>query len=231
MNISFLVKDPEAGIRAHTAVSEVPCCAGLRLHTAISFTQLWEATEVAGAGATPPYWSIPWVGGQALARYLLAYPEAVADRRVLDLGSGGGICAIAAARAGAADVQAFDPDPMARAALAANASLNGVRIAALTGDPVEGEDGGEWDVILAADLWYERFLARRITTWLREQAMIDTRAGRRVLLGDPGRAYFPRHGVRALQWFETVDVADTEAGATVRSAVWAFTTHARPRTL
>lgn len=182
---------------------------------ASSFTATWEAAEVARVSVAPPYWAIPWVGGQALARYLLAHPERVAGRRVLDVGTGGGICAIAAALAGAARVQACDVDPMALAALASNAALNGVQIEPIAGDPPEGEDG-DWEVILAADLWYERFLAGRITPWLLDQA----RGGRLVLLGDRGRAYFPRRGTKVLEWFDVKDIADTEAGSIVASAVW-----------
>lgn len=218
MNISKPVKDIGADfLHTHTDAAAVPGCRGLRLYTASSFTATWEAAEAAGVSVAPPYWAIPWVGGQALARYLLAHPERVAGRRVLDVGTGGGICAIAAALAGAARVQARDVDPMALAALAANAALNGVEVEPIEGDPPEGAVG-DWDVILAADLWYERFLAASMTSWLRSQAG----RGRLVLLGDRGRAYFPRRGVQALAWFEVVDVADTEAGAEVHSAAWEF---------
>ena len=216
MNISKPVKDAGADfLNIHTDAAEVPGCRGLRLHTASSFTATWEAAEVAGLSVAPPYWAIPWVGGQALARYLLAHPERVAGRQVLDVGTGGGICAIAAAQAGAARVQARDVDPMALAALAANAALNGVEVEPIEGDPPEGAVG-DWDVILAADLWYERFLAASMTSWLRNQAG----RGRVVLLGDPGRAYFPRWGVEALEWFHVEDIAGTESGATVASAAW-----------
>ena len=163
INISDPVKEAGANfVHTHTETAEVPGCRGLRLHTASSFTATWEAAEAAGVSAAPPYWAIPWVGGQALARYLLAHPERVAGRPVLDVGTGGGICAIAAALAGASRVQARDVDPMALAALAVNAELNGVRVQPLAGDPPDGEDG-DWEVILAADLWYERFLAGRVT--------------------------------------------------------------------
>ena len=220
INISDAVKESGADfLHTHTHVAEVPGCRGLRLHTASSFTAAWEAGETVGMSAAPPYWAIPWVGGQALARYLLAHPERVAGRLVLDVGTGGGICAIAAALAGAARVDACDVDPMALSALAANAALNGVAVGSLAGDaPVEEE--GDWEVILAADLWYERFFAGRVTPWLLDQA----RRRRLVLLGDRGRAYFPRRGVRALEWFSVEDIADTEAGggagALVDSAAW-----------
>jgi len=223
INISKPVKDSGAAfLHTHTDVAEVPGCRGLRLHTASSFTATWEAAEAVGVSVAPPYWAIPWVGGQALARYLLAHPERVAGRRVLDVGTGGGICAIAAAMAGAARVQARDVDPMALAALTANAALNGVEVEPIEGDP-PGVGVGEGEVILAADLWYERFLAAAMTSWLRSQAG----RGRLVLLGDPGRAYFPRRGVDALEWFHVEDIAGTESEATVASAAWEMAAHGR----
>ena len=56
-----------------------------------------------------PYWAYQWAGGTALARHLLDHPALVARRRVLDLGCGGGLVAIAAAIAGAS-VSAVDID-------------------------------------------------------------------------------------------------------------------------
>ena len=48
-----------------------------------------------------------------------------------------------------------------------------------------------WDLVLAADVWYDRFLAERATPWLRRLAQ----GGATVLLGDIGRAHFPRAGL------------------------------------
>ncbi|MFI5101679.1 MAG: class I SAM-dependent methyltransferase, partial [Actinomycetes bacterium] len=58
----------------------------------------------------PPFWAFPWAGGQALARYVLDHPDTVRGRDVLDLGTGSGIVALAAARAGARHVTAWDTD-------------------------------------------------------------------------------------------------------------------------
>jgi len=54
----------------------------------------------------PPFWAFPWAGGQALARYLLDHPALVAGTKVLDVASGSGLVAIAAARSGALSVVA-----------------------------------------------------------------------------------------------------------------------------
>lgn len=180
-------EETDAFVRAHTVVAAPPLVPELRLYLATEATPLWEATEktLARIGLPPPFWAFCWPGGQALARYLLDHPEEAAGKRVLDFGAGGGIGAIAADRAGAAEVTAADLDPFAAAAIRLNAGLNGARVTPATDDLVGG-DGG-WDLVLAGDVCYERPAAERITSWLRLLA----RRGARVLLADPGRAYRP----------------------------------------
>src|SRR5580693_4092928 len=87
----------------------------------------------------------------ALARHLLDNPDTVRGRRVLDVASGSGLVAIAAAKAGAASVAAGDIDPLAVAAITANASANGVAVAARVFDLSE-EDAGDAEVVLAGDV-------------------------------------------------------------------------------
>src|SRR5690349_7151761 len=90
------------------------------------------------AGGAPPYWAHTWAGGTALARHILDHPDTVQGRNVLDLGTGAGLVAIAAARAGAASVTAADIDPNAIAATKLNAEANGVSIATLEADLLDG---------------------------------------------------------------------------------------------
>lgn len=64
----------------------------------------------------------------------------LAGKRVLDVGAGSGILAIAARRLGAAAATAVDHDPQARRACRENAQANGVRLAVVDGlDPVRGK--------------------------------------------------------------------------------------------
>jgi len=86
---------------------------------------LWER-----AGVEVPFWAFAWAGGQALARYVLDHPDVVAGRRVLDLASGSGLVAVAAALAGASSVTATDIDPLAVLAIGVNAEANGVTVTA-----------------------------------------------------------------------------------------------------
>src|SRR5437763_12303847 len=128
--------DPEAFVRAHTAVAASPFLPQIRLHMAADAFALWERTEeelgggaLGGVVSAPPFWAFPWAGGQALARYLLDHPELVHDRTVLDLAAGSGLVAIAAAKCGAAGVTANEIDPYAGAAITLNAAANDVAIA------------------------------------------------------------------------------------------------------
>lgn len=71
-------------------------------------------------------------------------------RRVLDFGSGSGVLAIAAAKLGAAVVEAIDIDPVAVEAALANVEANGVgdTVAVRLGDLTSGV-GGRFDVVVA----------------------------------------------------------------------------------
>ncbi len=195
--------DHTAFIRAHTALMPVPLTPEIHLYQASDAMTLWQETEAALAtsGLPPPYWAFAWAGGQALARYLLDHPALTRGRRVLDMGTGSGLAGIAAAKSAAASVLAADIDPFACAAVELNAAANDCTIA-VTGRDVIGSDGA-WDVIVVGDLFYERRLAERLLAWLRNQNVT-------VLLGDPGRSYFPRTGVEKLADFQVPTIRALE---------------------
>ena len=174
-----------AFIRAALPVSPVPSVPEIRLHQAGPRSGLRGWAERSGA-RQPPYWGRPWGGGLVLARLLLDEPAWVAGRTVLDLGTGSGLVAIAGAFAGASHVRAADIDPQAVAAARLNAALNGVAVEAETRDLLR-EPPPARDVVLVGDLFYAPALARRAAAFLGRCA----RAGRLVLVGDPGRAHLP----------------------------------------
>lgn len=206
----------EAFVRAATRLLPVPAVPAIRLYTADEATELWEKTEdeLGRTGLPPPFWAFPWAGGQALARYLAEHPTIVRGRTVLDVASGSGLVAIAAARAGAAQVWANDIDPFAAAATRLNADANGVRVDALPGDHV-GSDGN-WDVVLAGDVSYERDMAERLLGWF--EAL--RRRGALVLIGDPGRSYLPRHRLTELAAYDVPVPRALEDADVKRAAVW-----------
>jgi predicted nicotinamide N-methyase len=194
---------PQDFITANAALITPPLVPEIKLYLATEVVPLWHATEdeLARIGVPPPYWAFAWAGGQALARYILDNPDIVRGKRVLDIGAGSGLVGLAAAKAGAASVLAADIDAHACAAIALNASVNGCTIA-VTQDDVIGT-GGDWEVILVGDLFYERPLAERMLAWL---TPLDTPA----LLGDPGRNYFPKAQVEKLATYTVQTTRDLE---------------------
>jgi predicted nicotinamide N-methyase len=184
--------EPALFVRSNTAIAEPPLVPEIRLHLATEVTPIWQASEesLARNAVPPPFWAFAWAGGQALARYLLDNPETVRGREVLDIGSGSGIVAIAAAKAGASRVTAAEIDPFAAAAIALNAPLNGVTVTIETRDLLDRGAVG-WGVALAGDICYEEPMSSRAMALLRRIAG----RGRLALLGDPGRAYLPRSGL------------------------------------
>jgi predicted nicotinamide N-methyase len=197
---------PAAFVRDNTALIAPPLVPEVRLHLAVEVVPLWRKTEeeLEKQGVPPPYWAFAWAGGQALARYLLDHPEAVRGKSVLDFGSGSGLVAIAAAKAGAAPVLAADIDGFAAAAIRLNAEANGADIA-ITQEDLIGRTG-DWETILLGDMCYERPLAERLLVWLEERR----RAGATVLLGDPGRSYFPTSGVEKLATYRVQTTRELE---------------------
>jgi predicted nicotinamide N-methyase len=209
--------DPSAFVRSNTAIAAPPLVPELRLHLATEVTPIWQASEetLARGQVPPPFWAFAWAGGQALARYLLDHPETVAGREVLDICSGSGIVAIAAAQAGAARVTAAEIDPFAAAAIALNAPLNGVMVAIETRDLLDRGAAG-WGVVLAGDVCYEEPMASRVIGLLRRTAA----RGRLALLGDPGRAYLPREGLVELARYTVPTSRELEDREAREGVVW-----------
>ena len=175
-----------AFVRRHTRLQDVAEVPGLRLHLADDVNALWHRTgEFLGLMDPPlPYWAFAWSGGLGIARHLIARPEEITGRTVVDLGTGSGLCGIVAARLGAASVLAVDVDPFAAAAVELNARANHVRVGFSWRDLLD-ESPPATDVVLAGDVSYEGPMADRMAAWLRGAAA----NGARVLIGDPGRRY------------------------------------------
>ena len=212
-----------AFIRANTRLRPVPLVPEISLHLADEAVPLWQKTEeeLAAIGLPPPYWAFAWAGGQALARYVIDHPDSVAGRRVLDLGSGSGLVAIAAAKAGAAPVVAADIDAFGECAIALNAAANGVHVECLTADLLDGAASQQprFDAILVGDLFYERTTAERALAFLSRHLT----AGAQVLIGDPGRAYLPKQGLTRLADYAVPVTRDLEDNEIKHTAVFALT--------
>jgi len=209
--------NPTDFVLGNTAITAPPLVPEIRLYLASAITPIWQATEetLARGAVPPPFWAFAWAGGQGLARYLLDHPELVAGREVLDIGSGSGIVAIAAAKAGAARVVAAEIDPFAAAAIALNAALNGVTVTVETRDLLDRAAAG-WGVALAGDICYEEPMSSRAMTLLRRIAA----RGRLALLGDPGRAYLPRSGLVERARYQVLTSRELEDRDEREGVVW-----------
>jgi len=182
-------------VRSQTDVAAAHLVPEVRLRLAREPHRVFEATRHFQEGhreaqTFPPYWAFAWPGGQAMARHVLDTPELVRGLRIADVGAGSGIAAIAAAQAGAARVQAIDIDPLAVAAIALNAALNGVagNVAPSMVDCLA--DLPDADLVLISDLVYEPELAVRVGAFI-ERAVA---AGLAVIIGDRLSARRPARG-------------------------------------
>jgi predicted nicotinamide N-methyase len=232
------VTTPTDIITGSTRLSPVPLVPEIRLYQAAEPMALWQLTERATGqtGLDPPFWAFAWAGGQALARYLLDHPETVTGRHVIDIASGSGLVAIAAALAGAAAVTAYDIDPLAAAAITLNAAANAVPVPAVCADilaavPVPAvcadilaavpapdpctTDRGA-DLILVADAFYECDLAAQVLRFA-ERAR---ERGAAVLLGDFGRTYLPRARLLPLASYDVPGLSATEDADVKRTTIW-----------
>jgi predicted nicotinamide N-methyase len=208
--------DRRGFILAQTRLLPVPHAPEIALHVAEEATELWQKTEdeLATIGLPPPFWAFAWAGGQALARYLLDTPAVVAGKRVLDFASGSGLVAIAAAKAGAAEVAGCDIDAFAGEAIGLNAQANDVAVTIRLEDLVGRDEG--WDLICAGDVCYERDMAERVIAWL---SALEAR-GATVLIGDPGRSYLPRERLEVLATYAVPVTRSLEDAEIKQSSVW-----------
>ena len=214
-----MIADPAAFVAANTRLQPVPHAPEISLHLADEVTPIWRLTEeeLGELGLPPPFWAFAWAGGQALARYLLDHQHEVAGKRVLDFAAGSGLVGIAAMKAGAASVLCADIDPFCAAAVAANAAANAVAIE-FTADDLLDAPPPDVNVICAGDVCYERPMTDRVLVWL-ARAKAN---GARVLIGDPGRTYFPREGLAFLAEYRVPTTRELEDQEVKRSSVWAL---------
>lgn len=207
----------EAFIRANTKLVAPPLVPELRLHLAEESLPIWQKTEaeLGEMNVPPPYWAFAWAGGQALARYILDTPDKVRDRRVLDLGAGSGLTALAPILAGAQSALAADIDRLALIATRLNAAANGLTVAT-TGDDLLAHPPQTIDVVLVGDLFYERQLAVKVL------AYIDAARGMgaEILIGDPLRNYFPRGRFEKVAEYCVPVTRELEDSEIKRTAVW-----------
>jgi len=191
-----------------TKLLPVPLAPEISLHLVDRPVGLFELTGGEfRSDRPPPFWAFAWAGGQALARYVLDHPETVRGQTVEDLATGSGVAAIGAALAGAAAVSVTDVDPEAVAAAHRNAAANHVTLSDRGADP---------GVILAGDVFYSPTVAEQMSRQLRRYRQKQ----KLVLVGDPGRGYFPERLFEPLAEYTVPVPVALEEAETLTTTVW-----------
>jgi predicted nicotinamide N-methyase len=224
-------------VLANTTPQSVEGLGDIVLLLADELQPLWRATEteLRQQGVEPPFWAFAWLGGQAVSRWVIDNPQAVAGRAVLDFACGCGMSGIVALRAGAGVTVGVDIDEVACVAAALNSQGNGVALHVVCEDivgrydlrwPTPGEavetllprepEGRLPDVILAGDVCYDARLAARVLPWLQSLANL----GVVVVLGDPGRKYLQTAQMQLLAEYRLRTTTEIEREEYMLAAVW-----------
>jgi len=140
---------------ARAEVQPLELCPAIRLYliSPENMDRAFSPDEVRSILAHTPYWAFCWAAGHALASFLLEHSDLCRGKRVVDMGAGSGVAAVAAAMAGAREVVAIDTDADALEAVQANARLNRVSVVPCASLEAFAEKP---DLLLASDVFYDR---------------------------------------------------------------------------
>jgi predicted nicotinamide N-methyase len=186
---------PQKIMQEFVALRKVAGCPEIFAHQTDTVFSLWQAWEAeTGTEQEVPFWATVWPGAVVFARYILNHQIEVSGKKVLDLGCGGAIAGIAAARAGAQEVIANDVDTVALEIAAQNAAANQVSIKLDSADYLSARPLPPVDVILVADMFYQQEQARRLIAHLTEAV----KTGSQVFIADGQRAFAPKTNIREI---------------------------------
>ena len=209
-------------IQKNTELGSPPLVPEIKLHLAVDATELWQMTtkELEDNGLPLPFWGFAWAGGQALARYILDNPQLVEDKSVIDMGAGSGLVGLSALFSQASQVDFKEIDCFAAEAIHLNLAANQLDQnfqVILEHLPIfTPQNQNRWDVILAGDVFYEQEMSNIILSDLRKFA----RLGILVLVGDPGRTYFPKEGVKKLAQYPVETPIYLEEQNITETTIW-----------
>ncbi|KAK3793315.1 hypothetical protein RRG08_042257 [Elysia crispata] len=210
-------------IGQHTRLSRDHLTPELILHLITPACHLWHAS-LENSPLDDPFWAFYWPGGQALTRYILDNPGLFHGKTVLDLGSGCGSAAIAAALAGASKTVANDIHPVAEVAIEMNMEKNGVQVKPETYNylmcqPTPSQNTPKFDIILMGDMFYDPDFTHLISKWLR-----SIHPDSMVLIGDPGRLPFRQHplqsSLKCLHQYNLTKTSQLENNGLTQASIW-----------
>ncbi len=169
-----------------------------------------------------PYWAQPWPSSAILAEQVLSEPPG-GGRQAIELGCGVGLVSLAAAGAGWS-VIASDYDADAVTFAVHNATANGLIVTGRILDFVYEPPDREYDLILAADLLYERRYAQPLARWIAAGLSPQGRA----LVGDPNRSAADEFtevcaGLGLRISMAQVETRQGGAGLLIRGRLWTVT--------
>ena len=177
-------------------------CPEIQVRSSMAVFALWEAWEKeAGQECPVPFWAVVWPAARVLARFLLNQPDLARGLEVIEIGCGGGVASIAAAKAGARKVTANDIDPIALAIARENGAHNRVSLEFDSENRIETGSIGQAQLLLCSEFFYLKLeslaFAGLLDRW-KERSVT-------ILIGDSGRAFVPKD-YREVLWEESVDV-------------------------
>ncbi|XP_078599692.1 electron transfer flavoprotein beta subunit lysine methyltransferase-like [Branchiostoma floridae x Branchiostoma japonicum] len=214
--------DPIGFIQGNTEITANHMTPEIRLHLITPRCALWDS-RADQCPVTDPFWAFYWPGGQVLTRYILDHGSVVKDKSVLDVGSGCGASAIAAAMRGARRVLANDIDPVAATAVKMNAKLNCVNLE-ISMENLIGQGLHQWDVIFLGDMFYDEEFASDVSDWLKTLRHLNSSC--QILIGDPGRFSFEEHPAKSLLGkvaeYELDEVCRRENNGLTVGGVWTY---------
>lgn len=200
--------NPSLALLARYApLAPVPGCPQLVAHQAPDIFALWQGWEAeCGLIRDVPYWGIVWPAAQVLAQYLVSHRELALGRTVLDCGCGGGVAAIAAVTCGARSATGCDLDPTAVFVARRNALANSVAIGTECRDVIAYCRGQAFELILVADLFYQREFSAGLLAALTEARQ----RGSEVIIADSGRPFLPKEGLTEIHAQTAATTFDVE---------------------
>lgn len=176
-------------LERYAPLAPVNGCQSIVAYQAADIFGLWQAWEdECGTIRDVPYWAIVWPAAQVLAQYLVDNQSMVFGKSVLDCGCGGGVVGITAVANGARHATGCDMDQTAVFVAKQNADANALTIDFECLDVINCCDPKRFDLILVADLFYQKEFAAGLLA-----ALIDAqRRGSEIIIADSGRPFLPK---------------------------------------